>query len=119
MHSDLHTCCQYNCDSPNVAICVTGTNERFQSSAGYLVEVDGFHESSSAEVGQFQQVLPLLLDVVDAVLNLLRSKVVGFDEVVADLQYRREVRVARIQLILVRLHPDKSQIKHATSLDNI
>jgi len=57
----------------------------------YLVEVDSLHESSSAEVSKLQQVLPLLLNAVDAILNLLGSKVIGSDEVVADLQHCREV----------------------------
>ena len=73
----------------------------------YLVEVDGLHQSSAAVISQLQQVLPQVLNTVDAALNLLRAKVVGLDEVVANLQHCREVWVTRVQLILVRLQPNK------------
>lgn len=56
-----------------------------------LVEVDGFHQSSSAEVSQLQQVLPLVLNAINAVLNLLGAKIVGLDEIMANLQHCRQM----------------------------
>ena len=77
-----------------------------QKTCRYLVEVNSLHQSPAAEVSKIQEILPLVFDVIDAILNLLRPKVVGLDEAVTDLQYCRQVRVTGIQLILVRLHPN-------------
>ena len=69
----------------------------------HLVEVDGLVEALAAVLGQVGEALPLLVDVVDALLDLLRAEVARLDEVAAHVEHVVEMAVSRTQLVLVRL----------------
>jgi len=71
-----------------------------------MVDISSLHQARVTETSQLQQILPLLFNAVDAVTNLPRPVVISFDKVMTYSQYCWQVRVTRVHLILIRLHPN-------------
>ena len=78
----------------------------------HLVVIDSLVESLFAELGQFDQVPPLLVHLVDTMLDLLGAKVSVGDQLLADLTQAQHVLVARRHLILVRLSGKHTTVSH-------
>jgi len=66
----------------------------------YLIEVHCLVEAFLAEGGQVDETFPLLVDLVDALLNLLCAEIASRNEIVAHLEHGLQVSVSGRHLIL-------------------
>lgn len=78
---------------------ISAENYHSQEPDSHLVEVDSLVESFLAVGGKVDETLPLLVDLIDPLLDLLSTEIASLYQVLAGLDDRLQVRMSRLHLV--------------------